>query len=380
MSVDTQAVQPDIKTARRISNSAATVARVARYTGARIISLFFTVVAGIFLTIVIANMGGYVDQILRGQVEETVTVAIVNNPAYRNIPSETRAQLVKDRIAREPKRLGLDKPVFVRDISFLVHAITLDLGRAQNMSSDAGSRKVSNIILERMPPTLLLMGTANIFLFFTSIFLALALSRRYGSLWDKLVVALSPTSAIPPWFFGIFLIVIFAASLKLLPFSGMISSPPPETAFDYVLDVLKHLILPATSIILSAIIVSIYNWRTFFLIYSGEDYVDMAKAKGLSSRDIERRYILRPTLPTIVTNFGLLLIGLMNGAIITETIFMWPGLGRTTFRAIGFYDVPVIVGITVIYAYLLAITVFLLDFIYALVDPRVKIGAGERKL
>ncbi|MBE0686635.1 MAG: ABC transporter permease, partial [Anaerolineaceae bacterium] len=121
---------------------------------------------------------------------------------------------------------------------------------------------------------------------------------------------------------------------------------------------------------------SIYNWRTFFLIYSSEDYVETAKAKGLPSRDIERRYILRPTLPTIITTFALLLIGLWTGAIITETVFQWPGLGRITYKAIGLYDTPVIVGTTIIFAYLLAITVFLLDFVYALVDPRVKIGTG----
>jgi peptide/nickel transport system permease protein len=121
---------------------------------------------------------------------------------------------------------------------------------------------------------------------------------------------------------------------------------------------------------------SIYNWRTFFLIYSSEDYVEMAKAKGLPSRLVEQRYILRPTLPTIITNFALLLITLWTGAIITETVFLWPGLGRTLFRAIGLYDTSVIVGSTIIYAYLLAMTVFILDFVYALVDPRVKIGGS----
>jgi len=103
----------------------------------------------------------------------------------------------------------------------------------------------------------------------------------------------------------------------------------------------------------------------------------MAKAKGLPDRDIESRYILRPTLPTIITNFALLLIGIWMGAIITETVFLWPGIGRTIYQAIGLYDTPVIVGTTIIYAYLLAITVFVLDFIYALVDPRVKIGSGN---
>ncbi|HNR45834.1 MAG TPA: ABC transporter permease, partial [Anaerolineaceae bacterium] len=254
--------------------------------------------------------------------------------------------------------------------------LTLNLGRAMFMTSDLGSRNVKNIILERIPYTLLLMGTANLILFFVTLFLALALSRKYGSFWDKFVITLSPTSSVPPWFYGIFLILIFAAILKWLPFGGVIDAPVPKDLMGRILSILKHLILPATSLIVSSFFLSIYNWRTFFLIYSSEDYVDTAKAKGLSARDIERRYILRPTLPTIITSFALMLIGMWTGAIITETVFTWPGLGRVTYKAIGLYDTPVIVGTTILYAYLLAITVFLLDFVYALVDPRVKIGGG----
>jgi peptide/nickel transport system permease protein len=193
------------------------------------------------------------------------------------------------------------------------------------------------------------------------------------------VIALSPTSAAPPWFYGIFFILIFAAFLKILPFGGMVDSPPPTTTGAYILDVLKHLILPGSSLVISYLFLSIYNWRTFFLIYSSEDYVDMAKAKGLTPREIERRYILRPTMPTIITNFALLIISLWTGATITETIFLWPGLGRTIFRAIGLYDTAVIVGSTIIFAYLLAITVFILDFVYVIVDPRVKIGGGSNQ-
>jgi len=173
--------------------------------------------------------------------------------------------------------------------------------------------------------------------------------------------------------------LIFAAILKILPFGGVIDAPVPKDLLGRVLSVLKHLILPAGALFISNFFISIYNWRTFFLIYSSEDYVDTAKAKGLTSREIERKYILRPTLPTIITSFALLLIGLWSGATILETVFNWPGLGRTIYRAINLYDTPVIVGTTIIYSYLLAITVFTLDFIYALVDPRVKIGGGTSK-
>jgi len=355
-----------------------TLSRVLKYSVIRLVTLFVTIVVAIYLTILIANMGGYVDQIMRGEIRERITIQVSNDPANKNLSVEVRNKLVLDKIALEEKRLGLDKPILVRNFRFLTNALTLNLGRAINMTSDSGSKTVRLIILERLPATLLLMGISNFTLFFGAVFLALSLSRKYGSFWDKLVIAFSPTSSAPSWFYGIFLILIFAALLKILPFGGMIDAPPPKTSIEYGLSVLKHLILPASSLIISSAFLSIYNWRTFFLIYSSEDYVEMAKAKGLSDRDIERRYILRPTLPIIVTNFALLLIGTWTGAIITETVFQWPGLGRTTFRAIGLYDVPVIVGTTIIYAYLLALTVFLLDFIYALVDPRVKIGGGEK--
>ncbi len=356
--------------------SASALRRIIKYTLVRAVTLVITVVIGVYLTILIANMGGFVDEIMQGEIRERITLEVTMNPANQNLSPDAQKKLIESQIANEVKRLGLNQPFVIRSVRYLGNALMLNLGRAVNMSSDSGSRQVRLIILERLPPTLLLMGTANLFLFFGSVFLALTLSRSYGSVLDRLVIALSPTSAAPAWFYGIFFILIFAAVLKILPFGGMVSAPPPENTFEYLISVLQHLILPAGSLIFSAIFLSIYNWRTFFLIYSSEDYVDMAKAKGLTSREIERRYILRPTLPTIITSFALLLIGLWTGAIITETIFNWPGLGRTFFKAVNLFDTPVIVANTILYAYLLAITVFALDFVYALVDPRVKIGGS----
>jgi len=371
--------QPTAQPASEVTKktaSSSTFLRVARYAAVRLLTLFVTVVIGVYLTILIANMGGYVDQIMKNDIRERINQQFANSAAAQKLSTDARKQLIDQSIALEENRLGLNQPVAVRNLEFLKNALTMNLGRALNMTSDSGSKEVRLIILGRLPATLLLMGVSELSLFFVSVFLALSLSRRYGSWWDKLTITLSPTSAAPPWFYGIFFILIFAALLKVLPFGGMTDSPPPSNPVDFALNVLKHLILPAASLIISSLFLSIYHWRTFFLIYSSEDYVEMAKAKGLPARDVERRYILRPTLPTIITNFALTLISLVGGAIITETVFLWPGLGRTLYEAIGLYDTPVIVGTTIIYAYLLAITVFLLDFIYALVDPRVKIGGN----
>jgi peptide/nickel transport system permease protein len=374
MAVVTQPVPENVVVKRTSRNS--TFIRVSRYVIVRLLTLFVTVVIGIYLTILIANMGGFVDTIMKGEIRERVTQSIINSPSAKSMDPAVRQKLIQDTIAAEEDRMGLNVPIAIRNARYLSNALTLQLGRSINMTSDAGSKTVRLIILERLPATLLLMGISQLFLFFSSIFLALNLSRSYGNFWDKLVVALSPTSAVPPWFYGIFLILIFAALLKILPFGGMVDSPPPSNPFDYSLNMLKHLVLPTLSLVLSSFFLSIYNYRTFFLIYSSEDYVDMAKAKGLPARDVERHYILRPTLPNIITNFALLIITLWTGATITETVFLWPGLGRTLYQAIGLYDTPIIVGSTIIYAYLLALTVFLLDFIYALVDPRVKIGGN----
>ncbi|MBL8098057.1 MAG: ABC transporter permease [Anaerolineales bacterium] len=371
MSVTTH-VPENVSAKKSFANS--TFIRVLRYTAVRLLTLFVTVVIGVYLTILIANMGGFVDQIIKTQIRDSITQSVASNQTYLQMDPALRKQLIEERIILEEKRRGLDTPIAVRNARYLVNALKLDLGRAINMTSDSGSKQVRLILLERLPATLLLMGSSQLFLFFSSVFIALNLSRNYGNFWDKLTIALSPSSAVPPWFYGIFLILIFASGLKILPFGGMVSAPPPLNKLDYALSVLKHLTLPGLSLILSSFFLSVYNYRTFFLIYSSEDYVDMARAKGLHPKDIERRYILRPTLPNIITNFALLIISLWTGALFTETVFLWPGLGRTLFQAIGQYDTPIIVGSTIIYAYLLAMTVFILNFVYALVDPRVKIG------
>jgi peptide/nickel transport system permease protein len=359
-----------------LASGGETLVRVVRYIVIRAASLFVTAVIGVYLSILIANMGGYVDQIRKAQIREQVGATALADQSLRRLPPAETRRIIDQRIELEEKRLGLDRPFIVRSVTYLTDALTLSLGRAERLTSDTGSRQVRDVILERLPATLLLFGTADLIIFFVAIFAALFLSRRYGSFLDKLVIALAPTSAAPAWFYGIFLILIFASVLRVLPFGGMVDVPPPESAPAYALSVLKHLILPVAAMLIGSLFIAIYNWRTFFLIYSSEDYVEVAKAKGLPSGAIERRYILRPTLPPIITSFAFTLISLWGGAIILETVFSWPGLGRLIFQAVGQFDTPVIIGSVVIYAYLLAVTVFLLDILYALVDPRVKLG-GE---
>lgn len=353
--------------------------RVALFTALRLFGLFVTVLIGVYLTIFIANMGGKVDELRIVQIRSTIAEAVRANRAFADLPPTERTALIEKQVKTEIQRLRLDQPFVQRSFDYLYQAIRLNLGRAEQMHSDSGSRAVYDIIVERLPATLLLFGTANLLIFFSSLFIALRLSRRYGSAFDRAVIGLAPTSAAPGWFYGIFLILIFSFLVPVLPPGGMVEAPPPKPGLGYAVSVLKHMILPVAAMYLSSIFIAIYSWRTFFLIHSSEDYVEMARAKGLPSNTIERRYILRPALPPIVTNFALMLIGLWGGAIILERVFNWPGIGTLLFVAIGQRDTPVIIASVVIFAYLLALTVFLLDVVYAVLDPRVKLEGGASR-
>lgn len=374
MNAESESALPLDNKTLRAKGASKTFTRVVRYTTIRLLTIFGTVVIAIFLSIMIANMGGYVDDIRRGLIRENVQQLFITDPTLRRLSNEEKQIRMEEMVLAEEHRQGLDQPFLLRAVRYMWDAITLDLGRAINMNSDRGSREVTSILLERLPATVLLWTSSNIIMFFVSIGAALFLSRRYGSFLDKMVVALSPTSSAPAWFYGIFLILIFAGILKILPFGGMVDAPPPEGVVAYGWNLLQHMALPVLAFACSTGIASIYGWRTFFMIFSSEDYVEMAKAKGLHSRSIERRYILRPTLPAIITNFALLLVFSWSGAVVFETVFNWPGLGLVFYKAIVLVETSIIVGETVIYAYLLGITVFLLEFIYVLVDPRVKIG------
>ncbi|MCD6538514.1 ABC transporter permease [Candidatus Bathyarchaeota archaeon] len=348
--------------------------RFLKYSIKRGVSLLIVVIIAVYITILIANMGGYVDNIIKSEVRFRVGMQVNQNPTYKGLTPREKGELIEKLYQKEIKRLGLDTPFILRSYQYLVQALTLELGRALYLTSDTGSRSVKNIILERLPATILLFTTTNLILFFISLFGGLYASRKYESKFDKLIVGLSPLSSIPGWFYGIFMILIFASILHILPYGGLVDVPPPKDPVSYALSVLKHMVLPILSWLVGYAFIQTYVRRTFFLMFSSEDYVEMARAKGLPPRLIERRYILRPTLPPIITDFALTLISSWMGAIITERVFNWPGIGTLFYMAANLFDSPVIIGEVVIYAYLLAITVFVLDIVYAIVDPRIRLG------
>ena len=355
--------------------------RVARYIIFRALVLIAVIAVGIFLAIVIINYGGYIDKIHRADIGEAL------NFVSLSMPSATKEEIVQAteefRIALE-KSYGLNQPFLLRCVRWWYQAITFDWGVSYGIGLDRfRSSKpipITQVVLSKVPYTLLLAGATNILLFFASMFVALNLSKKYGSLWDRLLIAISPLSAIPNWVYGIILTVIFAGELHLLPFNGLYDTFPPATKLGYVPIVLKHMILPVSAIFLGMFFSTVYTWRTFFLIHSGEDYLEMAKAKGLPARIIDRRYVLKPTLPYIITSFTILILTFWQGIIVLELFFDWPGLGQLFMISIASQEMSITIGIVVVFALLLGLSVFLLDIVYAIVDPRVKISTNEQSV
>ncbi len=347
-----------------------------RFLAKRAIFLLLTLMIATYLTIIIANFGGYIDEILKSQIEWEVSWELSRDPAFRKLPEEEqeriRLRMIEDRI----KARGLDKPFILRSIIYLRDALTLSLGRAMYLRSAGGSSRVADIILERLPWSVLLFTTGTILSALVGIYVGLYMAKRALGVFDRsMMVTAILTSSIPAWFFGIIFLLVFSIQLGIFPPGGLVSRPHTEL-FAYIIDVLYHLALPLITWVFASFGGWAYVTRNIVIQIMREDFVMAARAKGLPERRILYKYVLRPAAPPIVTMLALAIIASWTGAIITETVFSWPGLGTLYWEAIGVMDAPVIIGLTVIYAYLYVITIFILDLVYALLDPRVRTLGG----
>jgi peptide/nickel transport system permease protein len=365
------------------ATSFSTLSRVGRYTIVRAVALFVTVAITVYLTIFIANMGGYVDEIIRGFIDQAISGRVMAG-WLRGVPTEEKFAIIEQTRQAMAEAQGLNEPFAVRSLRWLGHGLALDWGESEgslyirSLGGGGYSGQVRDVIRQRLPRTMLIFGVANLLLFFTTVFLALSLAKRHGGWLDKIVVTLSPLGAAPAWAYGIILQVIFLRVLTNLVSGGTFDGWPSEFSLAYIPIVLKHMFLPSLSIFVSGFFTSLYTWRAYFMLYSSEDHVEMAKAKGLSPRRVERRHILRPGLPAVLTSFALMLVVLWQEVIALEKFFNVAGIGRVFFAALRSFDIAMILGLVVTFAYLLAITVFALDILYAIVDPRVRVGGDGR--
>jgi peptide/nickel transport system permease protein len=276
-------------------------------------------------------------------------------------------------IAQIRAEYGLDKPYPVQLATYLGRVLSFDLGYSYRQQ-----RTVASLIGDRLPATLLLTVTSFIVALFAGIVLGTLAGVRAGKWSDTLLTVVSLLLyATPVFWLGLMLVLLFAVQLDWLPAFGYVTIGVPMTAFQRMRDIGMHLILPSLS--LAAVYLAIYArlMRSSVLDVTHQDFIKTAKAKGLKQGRIITRHILRNAMLPIVTVAGMQAGALVGGAVVIETVFAWPGLGRLIYDALLQRDYPVLLGVFLVMSVMVIALNLLTDAIYRVIDPRVSVRAGS---
>ena len=328
-----------------------------------------------FLVVITLGATGYSDRMLDAVISEQLRA--IRPTLAETIHDPERLEEVLTAQKEDLEILyGLDRPWFSRLPGMVFRVFTLDLGEAHTLRSSTGSNRVAEIVVERIPKSMLLLTTSMIFTASIGLLIGARLSSRAGTPLDRVVSSLSAVSyAFPTWWVGILLILFFSFRLGVLPSGGMYSAPPPEGGFARFLDLGYHALLPVFTLTLAGIGPYVYVVRTIAINIAQADHVTVARAKGLSDGLVSRRHILRVAAPPIVTGLIMGFAGTLGGSILVETVFNWQGMGRLYYEAIaGTPDEMVIVALTFVYTLIYVVARMILEVLYLLLDPRVRYG------
>lgn len=281
----------------------------------------------------------------------------------RLLPGDPASAILGDRardadVVRINAELGLDQPLPVQFLVFVKNIATGDFGSSIHLKVS-----VASLIADRLPVTLMLTVMAALIALVLSVPLAFVAATRRGRLADNAIrgsfqVGLS----MPVFYVGLILLTVFGAQLHWFPVGGFGNG---------FFDQLYHLFLPALTLALSLAAILMRNLRAAIIGVVDAEYVDFARAKGLRSRVIMTRHVLRNALISTVNLFGLQVGTLLGGAVITETVFAIPGAGRLMIESIYGRDYPVVQGLTLALAVVVSLTFLLTDILQAWLDPRV---------
>ncbi len=264
-------------------------------------------------------------------------------------------------------KFGLDQPLIVQLWHYLLNIARGDFG-----FSLAYQQPVLKLVLGRLPATLLLMTTALLISSFGGVLLGVEAARRRNRLFDRAVTAFAAVSdAIPSFCLGQVALIVFALWFNLFPAQGMVSAGQELTGLAWALDVVSHLALPAMTLAFVQMALIVRLTRTQMVQVLDEDFITAARARGLSERRIAYRHALRNALLPITTIIGCECGMILSGAVLVETVFAWPGLGRLMIDAIELRDYPVLLGLALLVSIGVVVANMLTDLAYALLDPRI---------
>ncbi|PSJ56393.1 ABC transporter permease [Kumtagia ephedrae] len=269
------------------------------------------------------------------------------------------------------KAWGLDRSPLARFGLYVWSLAQLDLGRSVTFS-----RPVLNVVLERLPNTLLLMGSATALSFSLGSLLGILAGSRPGSFRDRLLsIGSLALYAVPGFWLGLVLTVLFSVQLRWFPVSGIETIASGKQGLDRALDIGRHLVLPVASLGLIYLALYLRVMRAGMAEAWRMDFVLAARARGLPRRRIVIGHVARNALLPLVTMLGLQSAAMLGGSVVIESLFSVPGLGRLAQEAVAGRDTPLLLGIILVSAVLVVLINLAVDILYAVLDPRV--GAGE---
>jgi peptide/nickel transport system permease protein len=293
------------------------------------------------------------------------------NP-LRFLAGEEVGLLTPLQIAEVRERYGLDRSLFEQYLTYLQSMITGQWGYSYQMG-----KPVIDTILERLPWTLLLVGSALAVASIFGIIVGAIAAWNRGRAADTAPLTLSIlVDSLPTFWLGMLLIAIFSVELRWLPIYGARTPWGPTTGWPYIVDVLRHLVLPATTLILATLSGTFLVMRYAMLDVLGQDYVRTARSKGVSERSVLLKHAVRNALLPVSTIVFLNLGYLIGGATVIETVFSYPGIGTLLYQAVLNRDYPVLQGAFLMLTVSVILASVISDAIYPLLDPRVRRGAS----
>ena len=346
-----------------------------RYVATRMVTMFGVLM--ITLLITISLVGSNMDVILKQGIVFQVRAEITENPAIADSFSsvEEFEEFVQNQINQRNEILGLDEPWYSpQRIGFTMYKILLlDFGHATFLTSDSGSSDVKDIIFEKLPRTILLFTTATILISVIGIFLGALSASKIGSVVDRITSSFAIiSSSFPVWWIGMLMIFVFSFTYQIFPARATPDIPSSDPG--YFVSLLYHMALPLITIVMIGFGSWAYLVRNFMVGIMQEDFIMAKKTIGVNQKKIIYSHALKNAAPPIVTILALSLSGSLGGAIITEAVFDWPGMGRLYFEAITVMDLPVIIGATYILTVFFLVAIFIADLLYGYFDPRVRTG------
>ena len=280
---------------------------------------------------------------------------------YAQNPNMTEADM-----RRIEKILGLDQPVHLQYLKWAAGMASGELGFSYRTG-----RPVGEIISERVPATLQLMGVAYVIAVVLGLFTGIVSAVRRRSIFDYFATTTAMVGlSVPTFWFGLIVILVFAGGLRWIPSGGMATLGMPFSLWDRFI----HMIGPAVVLGLWMTATWSRYARSSVLEVVGQDYIRTAHAKGLRGRTILLRHTLRNALIPLITLAGLEFRNLFGGALVTETVFSWPGVGRLYLDSLNYQDYSVILGLLLVTSVMVILGSLLADVLYAVADPRIRLG------